>query len=179
MLFRSPADTDLLFSRFGVMFFAQPVPAWRHLRESMRTAGRCVFVCWRTPRDNAWAMTPLAAARAALGVSPAPVDPFAPGPFAFADEDRLRGILGLAGFGAVEVRRFDAPVFLGATPRLAAENAVRVGPTSRFAREAGDAALPAIIDAVERTLAPVAASDGRIHLNGSTWLVSAVNSAPR
>ena len=167
------AEADLLFSRFGVMFFAHPVSAWRHLRASLRPGGRCAFVCWRTPRDNAWTMTPLTAARTALGVTPAPVDPFAPGPFAFADADRLRGILADAGFSAIELQRFDAPVFLGATPRLAAENAVRVGPTSRFAREAGDAALPRIVDAIERALVPLAAADGRVHLNGSTWLVSA------
>src|SRR5690348_5262567 len=54
-----PADTDLLFSRFGVMFFSEPAEAFVHLRKSLRNGGRCVFVCWRTPRDNAWAMTPL------------------------------------------------------------------------------------------------------------------------
>jgi SAM-dependent methyltransferase len=83
-----PAGTDLLFSRFGVMFFSQPSPAFSHMRKSLRAGGRCVFVCWRTPRDNPWAMTPLSAARAALGVTPAPADPNAPGPFAFADEER-------------------------------------------------------------------------------------------
>src|SRR5271154_5309428 len=53
-----PANTDLLFSRFGVMFFGQPSQALGHLRRSLRAAGRCVFVCWRAPRDNAWAMVP-------------------------------------------------------------------------------------------------------------------------
>src|ERR1035438_3571907 len=50
-----PAQSDLLFSRFGVMFFGEPVPAFGHLRESMRSHGRCVFACWRAPRDNSWA----------------------------------------------------------------------------------------------------------------------------
>jgi SAM-dependent methyltransferase len=58
-----PANTDLLFSRFGVMFFSQPTQALNHLRGSLRAGGRCVFVCWRAPRDNAWAMVPLSAAR--------------------------------------------------------------------------------------------------------------------
>ena len=61
-----PANIDLLFSRFGVMFFSQPSPAFSHMRKSLRAGGRCVFVCWRAPRDNPWAMTPLSAARAAL-----------------------------------------------------------------------------------------------------------------
>src|SRR5438876_7998717 len=102
-----PANIDLLFSRFGVMFFSQPSQAFSHLRKSLRAGGRCVFVCWRTPRDNTWAMTPLAAARTAMGVTQAPADPNAPGPFAFTDEERLRDILSGAGFGAIAVQRFE------------------------------------------------------------------------
>ena len=170
-----PANTDLLFSRFGVMFFSQPAPAFRHLRESLRADGRCVFVCWRTPRDNPWAMTPLSAARAAMGITPAPADPDAPGPFAFADDGRLRAILSDAGFGDIDVQRFDAAISVGATPRSAAESVVQVGPVSRLVREVGAEHLPVIVDAVERALAPLAAPDGHVSLNGSTWIASATN----
>jgi SAM-dependent methyltransferase len=169
------ANTDLLFSRFGVMFFSQPSPAFSHLRKSLRAGGRCVFVCWRAPRDNPWAMTPLSAARAALGITPAPADPDAPGPFAFADEGRLRTILSDAGFGDIDVQRFDAAISLGATPHSAAESVVQVGPVSRLVREAGAEHLSIIVDAVERALAPLAAPDGHVSLNGSTWIVSATN----
>jgi len=172
-----PADTDLLFSRFGVMFFSQPTRALSHLRASLRAGGRSVFVCWRAPRDNAWAMVPLSAARAAMGVTPAPADPNAPGPFAFADEQRVRSIMSEAGFGAVDVQRFDAAVTLGATPRSAAEAAVQVGAVSRFVREVGEAHLPIIVEAVERALVPFAATDGHVSLNGSTWIVSATSTA--
>ena len=172
---RLPARNDLLFSRFGVMFFSQPAPAFRHLRRSLRAGGRCVFVCWRAPRDNAWAMIPLSAARTAMGVTPAPADPDAPGPFAFADEERLRAILSSAGFGAIEMQRFDAALSLGATPRSAAEGVVQIGPVSRFVREVGIEHLPIILDAVERAVAPFAAPDGHVRLNGSTWIVSATN----
>ena len=170
-----PANTDLLFSRFGVMFFSRPTQALSHLRGSLRAGGRCVFVCWRTPRDNAWAMVPLSAARAAMGVTPAPTDPNAPGPFAFADEQRLRAILSGAGFGAMDVQRFDAALSLGATPRSAAEAAVQIGAVSRFVREVGVEHLPIIIEAVERALGPLVATDGHVRLNGSTWLVSVTN----
>jgi SAM-dependent methyltransferase len=172
-----PANTDLLFSRFGVMFFSQPSPAFSHMRKSLRAGGRCVFVCWRAPRDNPWAMTPLSAARVAMGVTPAPADPDAPGPFAFADEARLRAILSGAGFGAIEAQRFDVAIFLGATPRSAAESAVQIGPVSRLVREVGVEQLPIILDAVERALAPLAAPDGHVSLNGSAWIVSAENPA--
>jgi len=170
-----PANIDLLFSRFGVMFFSQPSPTFSHLRQSLRADGRCVFVCWRTPRDNAWAMTPLSAARKAMGITPAPADPDAPGPFAFADEERLRTILSDAGFGAIDVQRFDAAISLGATPGAAAESVVQIGPVSRLVREVGAEHLPIILDAVERALVPLAAPDGHVSLNGSTWIVSAAN----
>jgi len=145
------------------------------MRRSLRSGGRCVFVCWRAPRDNPWAMTPVAAARAALGITAAPADPNAPGPFAFADEDRVRGILTSAGFAAIELRRFDAPVTLGATPRDAAEALTRTGPVSRLVREVGDTHQPTVVDAIERALAPHAAPDGRVCVQGSTWIVTAEN----
>jgi ubiquinone/menaquinone biosynthesis C-methylase UbiE len=170
-----PSGNDLLFSRFGVMFFNQPLAAFGHMRTSLRPGGRCVFVCWRTPRDNPWMMKPLAAARQILDITPAPSDPFLPGPFAFADEQRLRAMLSEAGFSNIDVQRFDAAVVLGPTPRAAAEGSVRIGPVPRLVREVGAAHLPVILDAIERSLAPLAAADGSVSLNGSTWIVSASN----
>jgi ubiquinone/menaquinone biosynthesis C-methylase UbiE len=170
-----PTGIDLLYSRFGVMFFADPSLAFGHLRTSLRPGGRSVFVCWRTPRDNAWTMTPLAAARKAMGVTPAPSDPYAPGPFAFADDERIRSVLSDAGFGSIQLQRFDAAVELGPTPQVAAENAVQIGPTARFVREVGVEHRDVIRRAVESALIPVATSDGRVCLNGSTWIVSAIN----
>ena len=171
---RLPLAADLLFSRFGVMFFDQPGAALAHLHGALRPGGRFVFVCWRTPRDNPWAMVPLMAVRQALGVHPPPADPHLPGPFAFADDDRLRGLLAGAGFGQLDLQRFDAPVLLGTSVREAAENLVRVGPVGRLARDAGAARLPAILDAIARAVTPHAGPDGAVRLNGSTWIVSAV-----
>jgi ubiquinone/menaquinone biosynthesis C-methylase UbiE len=170
-----PTRTDLLFSRFGVMFFNQPSDAFRHLRKSLRRGGRCVFVCWRAPRDNPWAMVPLSAVRTAMGVTPPPPDPYAPGPFAFADQERLHAILSEAGFDAIRVQRFDVPLSLGTTAHSAAEFAVQIGPVSRFVREVGIEHLPTILDAVERALAPFVAAEGHVSLNGSTWIVAATN----
>lgn len=168
-----PAGTDLLYSRFGVMFFADPVAAFMHLHAALRPGGRLVFVCWRPPRDNGWAMAPLVAARKVLGITPPPADPLAPGPFAFADGERTRAILAAAGFADIALQRVDAPIQLGSTPRAAAEGAVRVGPTARLVREAGAEHLPAILQGIERELAAHAAADGQVSLGGSTWLVSA------
>jgi SAM-dependent methyltransferase len=165
---------DLLFSRFGLMFFDSPAAALGHLREALGPDGRVAFICWRTPRDNPWAMTPLAAARRALGVEPPPSDPNAPGPFAFADGERLERLLREAGFDGIALRRFDAPVPIGDSPAQAAAQVLRIGPVSRFAREVGAEHEPAIAAAIEQALAPLAAPDGSVRLDGSVWIVTAV-----
>ena len=109
-----------------------------------------------------------------MHATPAPADPLAPGPFALADEARLRGILSDAGFGANEMKRFDLAVSLGATPRAAAEGSVRIGQAARFARGMGPDRRPAILDAIERSLAPLDDHYGQVRVNGS---VSASNPA--
>jgi SAM-dependent methyltransferase len=172
-----PAGQDLLFSRFGLMFFAEPASALRHLRGALRPGGRCAFVCWRAPRDNPWAMAPLVAARRALGITPPPADPLAPGPFAFADEQRLRGLLAEAGFGGIDVQRLDAPIRLGDSAGEAAAHSLQIGPVSKLAGEAGPAQQPALVAAIEAALAAHAAADGSVSLAGSTWLVQAMNPA--
>jgi ubiquinone/menaquinone biosynthesis C-methylase UbiE len=169
-----PGAQDLLYSRFGLMFFDQPAAALRHLRGTLRPGGRCAFVCWRAPRDNPWAMAPLVAARRALGINPPPADPLAPGPFAFADEQRLRALMAEAGFAAIELRRFDAPVVLGASARDAAQHCLQTGPVSRLAAEAGPAQQDKIVAAVERALA-LQTADASVALAGSTWVVTALN----
>jgi SAM-dependent methyltransferase len=170
-----PAGQDLLYSRFGLMFFDAPAAALRHLRGALRAGGRCAFVCWRAPRDNPWAMVPLTAARKALGIDPPPADPLLPGPFAFADEQRLRALLTEAGFAGIDVRRFDAPASRAASAREAAFNSLQLGPVSRLLREVGPAHTDTFLVAIEHALAPLAAADGSVALAGSTWVVSASN----
>lgn len=110
-----------------------------------------------------------------MDITPPPSDPEAPGPFAFAEEERLRTILADAGFGDIDLERFDTAIFLGPTPRSAAEGTVQMGPVARLVREVGAEHLPIVIDAIEQTLAPLAAPDGHVSLNGSTWIVAATN----
>jgi SAM-dependent methyltransferase len=169
------ARFDLLFSRFGLMFFDAPAAALGRLRAALRPGGRLAFVCWRAPRDNPWAMAPLAAARGALGIEPPARDPHAPGPFAFADGARLERLLREAGFDGIGLRRFDTPVPIGASAAQATANLLRIGPVSGLAREVGAAHEPAIAAAVEQALRPLAAADGSVSLDGSGWVVTAVS----
>lgn len=97
-----PGGQDLALSRFGVMFFDDPVAAFANIRGSLRAGGRLCFVCWGPLADSPFWSVPLAAAVARLG-APEPQAPEAPGPLAFADAGRVRGILGAAGFAQVGI----------------------------------------------------------------------------
>jgi SAM-dependent methyltransferase len=168
-----PGGRDLIFSRFGVMFFDDPAAAFAHLRAALRPGGRIAFVCWRHPRENPWAVAPLTAARSALNHVAPPADLNAPGPFAFHDAGRLSGLLGEAGFSGVDISPFDAAIHVGASPREAAETSAKFGPLSRFVREVGENRLQEILDAVEAALAPRAEANGTVRLSGATWVVTA------
>jgi ubiquinone/menaquinone biosynthesis C-methylase UbiE len=88
----NPASFDLLASRFGVMFFADPVRSFANLRRALRPTGRLAFACWREPRENPWMMAPLQAVYQHVPKLPQ-MGPEDPGPFAFASEERVRRIL--------------------------------------------------------------------------------------
>src|SRR3954449_11662253 len=104
-----PASFDAAFSRFGVMFFADPIAAFINIRCSLKPNGRLAFVCWRALEENPLDILPLRAASAYLPPQP-PHDPDAPGPFAFANPDRVRGILERAGFGEIQIAARDEQV---------------------------------------------------------------------
>src|SRR4051794_36215939 len=97
---------DLALSRFGVMFFDDPAAAFANLRKALVKDGRLVFVCWRTFKENEWAFAPY---QAALGLLPPqePMDPHAPGPFAFADRERLLSVLEQAGLQDIRIKPLD------------------------------------------------------------------------
>ena len=88
---------DCAFSRFGVMFFADPARAFANLRRALRQGGRVSFACWRAMPENEWVTVPLTALMKVIAPPPPPL-PGAPGPFAFGDPQRVRGLLGEAGF---------------------------------------------------------------------------------
>jgi SAM-dependent methyltransferase len=97
------AAFDAAFSRFGIMFFSDPAAAFGNIRRALKSDGRLAFVCWRPYPENLWMRLPLEAALPFLPPMPPPGDPTAPGPFAFANPDRIRAILGAGGFQAVTI----------------------------------------------------------------------------
>lgn len=168
-----PGSFDAVFSRFGVMFFADPDAAFANLRRALRPDGRLAFVCWRPMSDGNELMgLPIRAVLERTGIpAPAPPEACAPGPFAFADPERVRGILARAGFTDVAIVRHDEKVGSGDLETTLAL-ALKVGPLGGLLRENPqhrDAALAAIREA----LAPHVGSDGAIKLAAPVWIVTA------
>jgi SAM-dependent methyltransferase len=164
-----PASFDAAFSRFGVMFFADPTAAFINIRRSLRPNGRLAFACWRALVENPLDSLPLSAASAHLPPQSAH-DPDAPGPFAFANPDRVRGILERAGFAEIEITAHDDQVGSGDLDTMLAVCS-RVGALGKILRENPElraAALPAVRSA----LAAYDGPDG-VRLNAAIWVVTA------
>ena len=170
---RLPEGFSLLFSRFGVMFFDAPAEAFARMGEALAPGARLAFVCWQPAAQNPWATIPAKAALAAAGLPAPQADPRAPGPFAFADTEYVTGILERAGFTHIAASPVEAPTQLGKSIAEAAVSALRVGPASRIAREAGPEAFPTLLAAVETALTPLASPSGSVALPARTWVFTA------
>ena len=169
---------DLIFSRFGVMFFADPKAAFANLRASLVPGGRVAFVCWQALALNPWIRVPLLAAGQVVAL-PAPPAAGAPGPFSFADPGRLQGILTGAGFGAVAIEPLEGELLIGgASARVeeAVEIVLEMGPMATALREAGESARPRVIAAVREALAPYSTPSG-VSLPYAAWIASARSGA--
>jgi SAM-dependent methyltransferase len=168
----TPRSFDLLFSRFGVMFFGDPVAAFTNLRRGLRPGGRLTFACWRSLVENPWMHLPF---RATLNHVPPPPRPEQeePGPFSFADQDRVTRILTVAGFAAPEFTRLEVTIDLanGAGLEAAVQQATEFGAARRVLENQPDAVRAAAREAIRIALAPHV-HDGTVSLPGAAWLVS-------
>ncbi len=168
-----PESFDVVFSRFGVMFFGEPVAAFRNLRTGLRRDGRLAFVCWQGLERNPWMSVPLAAAAQHIALPPPP-PAGAPGPLALADRERLHGILAAAGFAdiAIEPHVETLAVGGGAELEVVVDFLLQMGPAAAAIRAAPPAALPAVAGAMRAALAPFAGPGG-VRLDGAAWIVRA------
>jgi SAM-dependent methyltransferase len=168
-----PDSFDILVSRFGVMFFAEPAVSFANLRRALRPSGRVAFACWREPRENPWMMAPLQAIYQHVPKLP-PQGPDDPGPFAFASEERVRGILREAGFKRIEMEpvalSFD--IAIGRGLDAAVQAALQIGPGSRALDGHPPETRTAAAQSVKEMLTPYL-SGTRVPLDGSIWIVTA------
>lgn len=172
---------DILFSRFGVMFFDDPTGAFAHMRRALRPGGRVAFVCWRGAAENDWMRLPMAAIKGIVPLT-APPDPEAPGPFSFGDRERVARIMTVAGFTDIAIAPFDAsvPFGEGGTRDAAIDDAVKmaleVGPLSRtLANQPDD--LRARASAAVRAVFAGRPGERSVMIDGAAWIVTARNPA--
>jgi SAM-dependent methyltransferase len=172
------ASYDAVFSRFGVMFFADPVAAFRNLRAALRADGRLSFACWRAADENPSFTLPLQAALPFLPEPPAPPEPGAPGPFAFADRARIEAILDGAGYVDVAVTPYDTELVLAGHSDLerAVDLSLQLGPLSRALLQHTEATRALARSAVREAFLPHHGPAG-VTLPAATWIVTA--RAPR
>jgi SAM-dependent methyltransferase len=166
------AAFDVVYSRFGVMFFADPVAAFANLRRALRPGGRLGFVCWQALGVNPWMTVPL---QAIIGLVPLPPPPppGAPGPFAVADRERVVGLLEAAGFTDVGLEGVEQPMAIGggSDAARAAAFAMEIGPVAFALRDADPAVRPRVQEAIAEALAPHETSGG-VTLTGAVWVAT-------
>jgi SAM-dependent methyltransferase len=168
-----PAGFDLLASRFGVMFFAEPILSFANMRKALRSSGRLAFACWREPRANPWMMTPLQAVYQHVPKLP-PQGPDDPGPFSFASEERVHAILSAAGFTgiAMEPCNLALDIAIGGGLDAAVQSALEIGPASRALQDQPAEIRAAASRSIREVLSPFAKGQA-VPLPASIWLVTA------
>ena len=168
----APASFDVVFSRFGVMFFQDPRAAFANLAQALVPGGRLGFHCWKTLAENPWMTVPFFAALQHVP-APTPPPPNAPGPFAFADADRVRGILTDAGFAEIDFEaRSDAMGVGAGSLDEAVDFALQMGPASIAIREATPETIAKVRASVREALAAHQTPTG-VRLATATWVVTA------
>ena len=169
-----PERYDAVFSRFGVMFFEDPVAAFANIRGALRKSGRLAFCCWQPRAVNPFMTVP---AMAALELLPAPPEmpPRTPGPFAFEEAEYVMEVLTSAGFESVVVTPLKQPLTFGRGLSLTdiVERLVQIGPIAQMVREASEDLQQPVRDKVIDAVAPFYTEDAGMTLDGQFWQVTA------
>lgn len=168
---------DLVFSRFGVMFFADPVRAFANLRRALRREGRLVFACWQPPSSNPWMAVANRAAGKLFDLTPPPHD--APGPFSLANPDRLRAILHGAGHPDVQIAEHHHILHLAAGQALEdwAHQRLLMGPARQpYLASSPEAQINArltLVDALTPYLVDPEDPCSGLRMDGAAFIVAA------
>lgn len=163
-----PGRFDAIMSRFGVMFFDDPVQAFANLRRAAAPAAALRCIAWRGPEENPFMMT---AERAAAPLIPIPSrPPGTPGQFAFADRTRVQHILDESGWSGVDITPIDVSCTLPEPELL--RYVTRFGPLSRAFPDVDEVTRRRVIDVVRRAFDPYV-HGAVVRFDAACWLVSA------
>jgi SAM-dependent methyltransferase len=162
---------DLAVSSFGVMFFADPAAAFSNISSALRPGGRLVAMVWQPLEKNEWLM----AMREALAVGrslPAPPSG-APGPFGLDDPERVRTLLGDAGFADLALAPVDGPMYFGSDADDAWSFVRTMGIVKGLTESLDEASRATALTQLRQLLADRTSTDG-VTLPSSSWLITAV-----
>lgn len=165
----APAGFDLVVSRFGVMFFDEPVAAFANLRRAVHTGGQLRFVAWRGPEENPFMTAAERAARPLLPGLPRRT-PDEAGQFGLAREERMRDILAHAGWDGVACAPVD--VACGFPEAELDGYLARMGPVGRALETLDGGPREAVLARVRPAFDPYV-SGGTVAFTAACWLVSA------
>ena len=168
----SDASFNKLISRLGAMFFDDPAVAFTRLRQTLQPSGRVALGVWREPRENPWAMEPVAAAKKYLNMPPRP-GPEEPGPFSLAKPDRVRNILAGTGWRDIELSPLDFVIPHGRSITDALTFVMRMGPLAGPLSEASSENQAMALDAIKQVLKNNTGDDGIVRMAGACWIVTA------
>jgi len=160
----SVASFDGAFSRFGVMFFADPAAAFANIASALRPEGRLAFVCWQGAEEQEWVRVPLRA----VGVVPEAPD--GPSPFALADAGRLTKLLDEAGFVRVDIAPAERTVLVGGHGDI--ENGLRFLTSSRIGRQIAEERGAEAMARVREALEGFVTARG-VEMRAAVWVVTA------
>lgn len=165
---------DVILSRFGVMFFADPLAAFRNLRRALPRGGRMALLTWRGAQHNEW----IREIRATLVGGPPKIPPAgAPGPLGLSDPEAVKPILSHAGFGEIAFTETSEPLCYGSTAGEAFDF-IRGTPLAEdVLSEMDPAARPRALDALRALLERHQSAEG-VCFQSSAWIVTARRSAP-
>ena len=167
------ARFDAAYSRFGVMFFTDPVAAFANICRALRRRGVLSFVCWQSVFDNEWMLIPGAAVAAVTGSLPAMPGLGEPGPFSLADPDRVHAVLDAAGFDSVAIEpHADQVVINEARIPEVALTSIRVGGVREALRESDQQTRGRALAAIEEALR-ARLQDGEVRASRGVLLVTA------
>ena len=166
------AAFDAVYSRFGVMFFDDPIAAFRNIRKAVRPGGRMAYVCWADRKANPWIRIPAGAAKTCLDL-PAPPPDDAPGQFSMENEGRVQQILHDAGWSDIGLERFTVEGSIGSNAADAARFITKMGPMSEPFALADSDTQNKTLQVIEEALTPYS-NDSGVTLGFSTWIVSAM-----
>ena len=167
---------DAIYSRFGVMFFADPTEAFNSLKATLKPGGQLAFVCWQEPRLNPFFTAPLQAALTVLP-SQAPATPGAPGPFGLADKARVNTILDEAGFQSSTMTPLALKLSVGDAQSFDEifEELIQIGPAAALIAESDPTLKERARSAVYDRLKDFYAPGSGVSFDANFWLVTADN----